>query len=196
MREFRIETERCVLREWRGDADWDDFFFHTNTIDGMKWLGGVLDDDGMAATRARVEACEAKNGFCFWLVERKMDGGAMEGEVLGFCGLKRADAPGSSITGEVEIGWRFRKDVWGRGLAREASEAAMEAGFEQFGAETIYSITVEGNEPSWGLMKRLGMQRREDLDYEDERFEDPWRENIVYSISREEWRAHTEEQDG
>ena len=90
MAEFRLETERLVLRDWR-ERDWPEFFRATNTAAVMRWLGGVLDDDGMAAQRGRVEATRAANGFCFWAVERGTDGA-----LLGFCGLKRADAPGSS----------------------------------------------------------------------------------------------------
>ncbi|ANU06725.1 GNAT family N-acetyltransferase [Paraurantiacibacter namhicola] len=189
MREFRLPTDRLVLRDWRGDADWKAFFRHTNTEAVMQWLGGVLDGDGMAMQRARVEACEAGHGHCFWLVERLADGGHLAGEVLGFCGLKRADAPGSSITGEMEIGWRFRSDAWGKGYAREAAEAAMDAGFTRFGAEQIHAITVIDNAASWRLMERLGMQRREDLDYQDMRYDPPWRDNIIWTMKRADWEA-------
>jgi RimJ/RimL family protein N-acetyltransferase len=149
----------------------------------MQWLGGVLDDEGMAAQRARVEQSAAKNGHCFWLVERKADGGHLAGEVLGFCGLKRADAPGSTVTGEFEIGWRLREDAWGKGYAREAAEASLDAGFNRFGADEIVALTVADNTASWGLMKRLGMRRREELDYADDRYDPPWRDTIVYSTS-------------
>ncbi|MDG6079487.1 N-acetyltransferase [Erythrobacter litoralis] len=179
--EFRLETDRTVLRDWLED-DWPEFFRVTNTPSVMEWLGGVLDDDGREKQRARVEACRAANGFCFWAVERKMDGA-----LLGFCGLKRADAPGSSVTGEMEVGWRFRKDSWGQGYAKEAAIAAINAGFAQFGANEIVALTVEGNAPSWGLMKRLGMRRREELDYADARYDPPWRDTIVYTIMREQW---------
>ena len=182
MAEFRLETERLILRDWRGDADWDEFFRVTNTPAVMQWLGDVLDDAGCAKQRARVEACRAKNGFCFWVVERKEDGA-----MLGFCGIKRADAPGSTLTGEFEVGWRLREDAWGRGYAREAATATLDAAFDTFGAEEVFALTVPGNTASWGLMKRLGMTRREELDYVDNRYEEPWNPTIVYSIDRDAW---------
>ncbi len=183
MVEVRLETERLVLRDWR-EEDWPEFFRVTNTPAVMQWLGGVLGGDGMAAQRSRVEACRAANGFCFWAVERKEDGA-----LLGFCGLKRADAPGSTVTGAMEVGWRFREDAWGQGYAKEAAIAALDAAFDRFGAEEVVALTVEGNAGSWGLMKRLGMRRREELDYDDMRYGPPWRRSIVYSIDRATWHA-------
>ena len=181
MPDFRLETERLILRDWR-EEDWSRFFAGTNTPNVMRWLGGLLDDDGMAATRARVTACAEANGFCFWAIERKSDR-----EILGFCGLKRADAPGSSVTGAMEIGWRLREDAWGQGYAKEAATAALDAAFDRFGANEVVALTVIDNAASWGLMKRLGMRHRPELDYADTRFEPPILDHIVYSISRQEW---------
>lgn len=181
---FRHETERLILRDWQGDADWAEFFRVTNTPAVMEWLGGVLDTDGVAAQRARVENCARAHGHCFWALERKSDGA-----LLGFCGLKRADAPGSTVTGMVEIGWRLSEDAWGKGYAKEAAQASLALAFERFGAQEVVALTVEGNAGSWGLMKRLGMVRREDLDYPDTRYEYPWRDSIVYSIDRTSWES-------
>jgi RimJ/RimL family protein N-acetyltransferase len=181
MGEFRVETERLILRDWRGE-DWPEFFRVTNTPAVMRWLGGVLDAGGQAAQRARVESCAAQHGHCFWAVERKENGA-----LLGFCGLKRADAPASTVTGAMEVGWRFREDAWGQGYAKEASIASLDAAFDRFGADEVVALTVIDNASSWGLMKRLGMERREDLDYDDVRYEPPWRRAIVYSITRDAW---------
>jgi RimJ/RimL family protein N-acetyltransferase len=181
MGEFRFETERLMLRDWR-DEDWPEFFRVTNTPAVMQWLGGVLDAGGQAAQRARVESCAAQHGHCFWAVERKEDGA-----LLGFCGLKRADAPGSTVTGAMEVGWRFREDAWGQGFAKEAAIASLDAAFDRFGADEVVALTVIDNASSWGLMERLGMERREDLDYDDMRYEPPWRRAIVYSITRDAW---------
>ena len=183
MAEFRLDTERLMLRDWR-EEDWTEFFRVTNTPAVMQWLGGVLDAAGEAAQRGRVEACKAAHGHCFWAVERKSDGA-----LLGFCGLKRADAPGSTVTGAMEVGWRLREDAWGHGYAKEAARAAISAAFDQFGAGEVIALTVIGNEPSWGLMERLGMRRREELDYDDMRYGPPWRRSIVYAIDRDSWEA-------
>jgi RimJ/RimL family protein N-acetyltransferase len=187
MPEFRLETDRLVLRDWRDD-DWREFFRLTNSPAVMRWLGPVMDADKQAAQRARVEACAARHGHCFWLVERKADDGHLSGEVLGFCGLKRSDE-GSPVEGRFEIGWRLREDAWGRGYAKEAAQAALRAGFERFGADEIVALTVTQNEASWGLMQRLGMRRRQDLDFADDRYPPELRDTIVYSLARERWRG-------
>ncbi|MGX7951228.1 GNAT family N-acetyltransferase [Tsuneonella sp. HG249] len=181
MADFRLETERLVLRDWR-EGDAERFFAGTDTPAVMRWLGGVMDDAGRQALLERVSGCRSANGFCFWIVERQEDG-----EVLGFCGLKRADAPGSSVAGEMEIGWRLREDAWGKGYAKEAASAALNAAFDRFDAEQVVALTVDGNVPSWGLMLRLGMRRRAELDYVDPRFGDELNPTIVYTISRAEW---------
>ena len=181
MAEFRLETPRLVLRDWR-EEDWPRFWQATDTPAVMRWLGGVLGEAGRAATRARVENCHAANGYCFWVVERRDDG-----EILGFCGVKRADAPGSTVAGAMEIGWRFREDSWGQGYAREAAEAALALGFERFGADRIVSLTVEGNLASRKLMERLGFLRRPALDYEDVRYPAELNPTMVHLLERDEW---------
>ena len=181
MADFRHETARLVLRDWR-EEDWAAFWQGTNTPAVMRWLGGVLDDDARTATEARVASCAQAHGHCFWVVERREDG-----EILGFCGLKRADAPGSSVMGAMEVGWRFREDAWGKGYAKEAAIAALSLGFDRFGAESIVALTVDGNAASWGLMLRLGMTRRAELDYADPRYGEDLNPTIVYTIERGGW---------
>lgn len=182
MAEFRLETLRLILRDWRAD-DWPPFFAGTNTPPVMRWLGGVMDEAAEGASRQRLEGRAREHGHTFWAVERKADGA-----ILGFCGLKKADQAGAPI-GDFEIGWRLREDAWGQGYAREAAEAAMAAGFEHFGAPHIVALTVEGNAASWGLMRRLGMERRADLDFASAEFDPVSGRIIVHSITRAQWQA-------
>ena len=184
MAEFRLETERLILRDWR-EEDWEPFFRHTNTPEVMRWLGGPRDEEGQAQTRERLPAAAREYGHCLWAVERKADGGHLAEELLGFCGLKRANFAGGPI-GDFEVGWRLREDAWGRGYAKEAALASIDAGFERFGAPHIIALTVAENTASWGLMERLGMRRRPELDFRCPDFL-PESMTIVYSIGRDEW---------
>jgi RimJ/RimL family protein N-acetyltransferase len=176
-----IETERLLLRSWR-EGDLEPFLRHTNTPAVMRFLGGVRTDEEIAKVIERLTGWQEERGFTFWAVERKADG-----ELLGFCGLKIADDKGSPVEGEYEIGWRLREDVWGQGYAKEAAAASLGHAFDKLGGERIVALTVDGNAPSWGLMERLGMTRRPDLDYEGP----AWAEGmvIVYSIERAQWTA-------
>src|SRR6188768_2642945 len=65
MAEYRLQTERLVLRDWRPE-DWPGFFRHTNTLAIMRWLGDLLSDQQQAAMRERVADCAARHGHCFW----------------------------------------------------------------------------------------------------------------------------------
>ena len=177
-----IETDRLLLRNWR-DEDYDAFVAATNTPAVMRWLGGAQEPAALRERLAsRFTAWQEQRGFTFWVVERQADGA-----LLGFCGLKVADDAGSPVEGDYEAGWRFREDAWGRGYAKEAAIATLDFAFEKLGAERVVALTVSGNSPSWGLMERLGMIRRPDLDY----CGPDWAEGavIVYVIGREEWQA-------
>jgi len=171
-----IETARLLLRDWR-EADIDAFDRHTNTANVMRWLGGVASRAELEdRLRTRVMVWQAERGFTFWAVERKADG-----ELLGFCGLKIADTPGSPIEGVHEVGWRLREDAWGQGYAKEAAIASLDFAFARLGAERVVALTCIQNEASWGLMQRLGMTRRPELDYDDPRFP-ALNPTIIYDI--------------
>ena len=177
-----IETERLTLRNWR-EEDIEPFIRHLNTAPVMRWLGGVRTREQQSAVvRDRFIAWQEALGFTFWAVERRSDG-----ELLGLCGLKLSDDPGSPVEGAVEIAWRLREDAWGQGYAKEAAVASLDFAFDRLGVERVVALTVEGNAPSWGLMLRLGMTRRPDLDYATAM----WADGLVwvYEMRREQWRS-------
>lgn len=182
MGDFRHETPRLALRDWR-EADWPEFWRVTNTPAVMRWLGGVMDEAGQVAARARLESYQTDHGHTFWVVERRDDGA-----LLGFCGLKRSNQAGGP-QGMMEVGWRLRQDAWGQGYAKEAAAAALDIAFDRFGSDEVIALTVQNNTASWGLMLRLGMERREDLDFDSPDFDPANPRIIAYAIMREDWYA-------
>ena len=177
-----IETERLILRNWRPE-DAEPFFRYLNKPAVMRWLGGVKTREFLDfIVHGRFIRWQEELGHTFWVMERKEDGA-----FLGFCGLKIADDPGSPVHGEVEIGWRLREDAWGKGYAKEAAIASLDFAFQSLKASRVIALTVAENKGSWGLMERLGMTRRADLDHEGP----DWAPGIVivYSMEAHEWRV-------
>jgi len=186
MAEIVAETIRLRLRTWDPE-DERRFYDIMNTPEVMRWLGGVQDFREWGAGFRRLVSYQRDFGFTFWIVERKSDE-----EILGFCGLKRANAPGADkIAGDFEIGWRLREDAWGQGYAKEAAIATLDLAFDHFAAPHVVAVTALHNLSSQGLMIRLGMGRRDDLDFIDERFPAAGDVNpqIVFVIELDDWPA-------
>lgn len=182
MAETIAETPRLRLCAWT-DKSRAEFIRELNTPAVMRWLGGVLDDAAYEAAFERIDSYQRDHGHTFWAIERKSDGA-----ILGFCGLKRVNSAGAPNMGDFEIGWRLREDAWGKGYAKEAAIASLDLAFHRFAAPHVVALTVPGNEDSQALMKRLGMKRREDLDFHSP---DEWVAGmnpvIVYRIDAADW---------
>ena len=180
------ETDRLRLRTWDNRLR-DEVFRVTNTPAVMRWLGGVADDTTRDAAFKRIEGFQRDHGHTFWAVERKDDDA-----LLGFCGLKRVNAPGGEhLHGAFEIGWRFREDSWGQGYASEAARRSLDLAFDRYGARFVVALTVPGNRSSLKVMERLGMRRMPHLDFRDRRFAMPGELNpcVVTLIDAAAWRS-------
>jgi RimJ/RimL family protein N-acetyltransferase len=178
------ETARLRLREW-GGGDGERFYAIMNSPAVMRHLGGMQDRASWDAAAERLVSYQRALGHTFWLIERKADG-----DLLGFCGLKRVNSPGGDrLSGQFEIGWRLRESAWGKGYAKEAAIASLDLAFGRFEARHVVALTIVANAESQGLMKRLGMVRREDLDFVDTRFGPEMNPSIVYRIDAADWPA-------
>jgi RimJ/RimL family protein N-acetyltransferase len=113
-----------------------------------------------------------------------------DGTLIGKAGLSRIETPTAptELKGAVQVGWTLRADFWGQGYAREAAEAALALAFERVALSRVYGQTSERNTASWGLMKRLGMARRVDLDYFDSDYPPEDNPTMVWNLDRANWR--------
>ena len=184
MAEVVAETARLRLRDWK-EEDEAAFYRVMNTPEVMRHLGGVQTPEEWKAAFDRISGFTRDFGHTFWIVEDRETR-----DILGFCGLKRVNSPGAGeLTGTPEIGWRLREGAWGQGIAKEAAIASMDLAFERFDAPQVIATTVPANQASQGLMKRLAMKRREQLDYVDTRFGPELNPTIVFTMDRADWPA-------
>jgi RimJ/RimL family protein N-acetyltransferase len=178
-----IETER--LRLWKyEDKDLADILEYSSDADF--WLARNLDwsvsEEGVReyweAQRDVDPSTDPK-----WLalvVELKA-----EGKVIGHVGI------GVIKTGEHRqgtTGWLLGRKYQGQGLAIEAARALVRIGFDHLGLHRISARTGGDNIRSWQVMERLGM-RREVHFRESHVVKGEWRDEFVYAVLADEWRA-------
>ena len=181
--EFRLETARLILRDWRAD-DFGALHDLCTCPEVMATIGPLHDEQKTRDLLARLQERTARNGHTFWAMERKADG-----DFLGYCGFGpiTAEAAPADLQGTTEIGWTLRADCWGQGYATEAARAVLALVFERFGSPEVCSQTSEANRGSWRVMERLGMERAEALDYEDPAYPPEENPTKVYRLTREAW---------
>jgi len=177
-----LETERLLLRRWR-ERDSDPFAALNADPEVMEHFPSVLSAEESTQLLRRIDRQFEEFGFGLWAVEIKW-----AKRFIGFCGLAVPTFE-THFTPAIEIGWRFAKDQWGSGYATEAAKVVLDFGFEKTDLEQILSWTVPANQRSQGVMRRLGMQRTPELDFDHPRFlhDERLRRHIVYRITRPEW---------
>jgi RimJ/RimL family protein N-acetyltransferase len=184
MGDFAFETERLILRDWRGT---DLTALHAICSDPqvMEYLGPVQTQAEVGDAIEWQRALQGEHGHCYWAIERKSDNA-----MIGFCGLI-LEPEGTPIAGQIDIGWRLAATEWGKGYAREAALASLNWGFAHLTVDIIWAITVPANLRSWGLMERIGMARHFDLDFDHPAVPDgsPLKRHLTYGITRDEWDA-------
>lgn len=144
-----IETERLLLREI---ADEDAPGIHAMNLDPeVNRYTGDGPFESVDATRAFYEKYRREvygvHGFGRWTVIEKETGA-----FAGWCGLKR-------VEGEVDLGFRFAREFWGRGYATEAARACVEHGFGELNLDRIVAWSHPDNAASLRVLTKLGFQR-------------------------------------
>ena len=176
-----IETPRLILRGWRED-DLEPFAALNADPEVMRHFPSTLSRAESDALAARYQNHIDQHGFGRWAVERREDGA-----FLGFSGPMTLSPP-NPLTPGVEMGWRLARRFWGQGYATEASRAAMDFCIADIGLHQIVAFTATTNLPSQAVMGRLGMTRREDLDFDHPNVPEGHilRRHLVWSADRPE----------
>lgn len=182
--DIRIVTERLILRRWR-PSDLPAFAALNSDPQVMQWLGsGPMDE---AAAQTYVARCETHfdwHDFGFWAVERQEDG-----QLIGMSGLQHVDFVDHPLQGEIEIGWRQARAIWGQGYASEAAHAVLCDAFLHHGIERLVSYTARTNARSLAVMTRIGMRRAAELDFDHPALPTghELRPHMVCEIDRRHW---------
>jgi RimJ/RimL family protein N-acetyltransferase len=178
-----LETERLVLRRFTtGDVEL--LVELDSDLEVMRYLTGhatprdeieqkVL--PGMLAVYAR------HPGLGTFAAHEKATG-----EFVGWFGLQPTATPRT-----LDVGYRLRRQVWGRGYATEGTRALIAKAFTDLGAERVVADTMAVNTKSRRVMVKSGLRfvRLFHVAFEDPL---PGTEHgeVEYAVDRETWSAN------
>jgi RimJ/RimL family protein N-acetyltransferase len=175
MDQLRLETDRLVLREWR-ERDRDPFAAMNADGEVMRYYPATQSRERSDALVARICAHFERHGFGLFALEEKQSG-----SFVGYTGFQVVEVE-CPIKGELEIGWRLDRAFWRRGLAFEAVSACLDWVERMPSVPRIVSMTAAINGPSRGLMEKLGLTHRPELDFHHPTIErsSPLVRHVVY----------------
>ena len=84
--------------------------------------------------------------------------------VIGFCGLKYLPE-----LNEVDVGFRFLPEYWGRGIATETCSACIAFGFDVLKLDRVLGLVLTENVASIRVLEKCGLERRGELMFDGER---------------------------
>lgn len=142
-----LETERLLLRAFTSD-DVALLVELDSDPEVMRWINGGTPTSLAFAERVVVPTFTSYDGdLGFWAAHLKPDG-----PFVGWFSLRRNDDE------EAALGYRLRREAWGRGLATEGASALIDLAFTKLGFSRVMAGTYEHNVRSRRVMEKLGMR--------------------------------------
>ncbi|WP_433336616.1 GNAT family N-acetyltransferase [Spirillospora sp. CA-294931] len=146
-----LETPRLVLRRFT-EEDVDALVLLDSDPEVMAYISGgdptpleEIRDETLPALLAEYE----RGPVGRWAAHDRSTGA--------FAGWFALRPPSSGAAEEVELGYRLRREFWGRGLATEGSRAIIDKGFADLGVKRVYAETMAVNTASRRVMEKAGL---------------------------------------
>ncbi|MBP1989590.1 GNAT family N-acetyltransferase [Paenibacillus eucommiae] len=145
-----LETSRLQLRDWK-ESDLEPFSRLNEDEQVMRYFPKSLSPEETKVFYESIVSEFKECGFGFYAVDVKENN-----EFIGFIGFHQATFE-ANFTPCIEIGWRLKKEAWGKGYATEGAAACLQYGFNELKFSEVYSFTADVNEPSKNVMVKIGM---------------------------------------
>lgn len=150
---YEIETNRLILRQFHEN---DLEAYHIDIFNDprvMRYLISTNSHPSRESTRRQITQILQDwkdNQFGLWAVTFKE-----HRKFIGHCGLNIIPD-----TDEIEVQYAFSSKYWGKGLATEATQAALRYGFEELKLDQIAAVSFPENALARRVLKKIGMVNR------------------------------------
>ncbi|MDA3644764.1 GNAT family N-acetyltransferase [Saccharopolyspora indica] len=176
-----LETDRLVLRRFT-EADADDLVLLDSDPEVMRFLTGE------PTPRAEIEEEVLPRILRDYDLGPAGRWAALERSTGQFAGWLALQPPEDGSVEEVELGYRLKTSVWGRGYATEGARALIRKGFAELGVQRVWAQTMAVNTASRRVLEKAGLRHVRTFHLH---FDDPLpgteHGEVEYELLRPDW---------
>jgi len=138
-----FETDRLIVRQYDFDTDAENFFLLNSDEDVMRYIRATKSrEECDAFLKKNIEAYKVNPLMGRWAANEKVTG-----KFVGSFAIIHIE--GSE---DIQLGYAFLKENWGKGFASELTKAGLEYYFKNTKADHIYAIAEKANIASHNVL--------------------------------------------
>ncbi len=173
--EYIFASERLGFRAWRKD-DLEEFAKLNSDKEVMEHFPKTLSKKEVKELIEKLQQHFATNGYTYYateILETK--------EFIGMIGLAFQEYK-TKFTPAIDIGWRLKRNAWGKGYATEGAKRCIEYAFNELGIMKIISVCTIKNNKSENVMKKIGMTKKGEFNHPELRNYPEYEKHFCYEI--------------
>lgn len=174
---YIIETQRFYLREL-DNIDLEDMFELDSDPDVHLYIENqpVTSHKEILDVIAMIRKQYQDFGIARWAV---IDKDTLE--CVGWCGLKFITFQINGRKNFHELGYRFKKKHWGKGIATETAKAVLNYGFSNLNLSEVFAVTHLENRNSMHVLQKIGFVKK--APFQDDNGHLNW-----FELTKENWK--------
>ena len=90
----------------------------------------------------------------------------------------------SKFTPAIDIGWRLKKNAWGKEYATEGAKRCLEYAFNELNINKIISVCTVNNKKSENVMKKIGMTLKGEFNHPNLINNPEYEKHLCYEINK------------
>jgi len=174
---YLFTSERLGLRNWTND-DLEEFVKLNADEEVMENFPNTLSEIEVEELIGQLRNHFAKNGFTYYaaeILETK--------EFIGMIGLAFQEYQ-TKFTPAIDIGWRLKRNAWGKGYATEGAKRCLEYAFNELDINKVISVCTIKNKKSENVMKKIGMTKKGEFNHPELMNYPEYAKHFCYEILR------------
>jgi RimJ/RimL family protein N-acetyltransferase len=180
---YLFQSKRLGFRNWK-KTDLEEFARLNADPEVMEHFPERLTKSEVKELIVKLRDHFSLKGYTYYATER-----LETREFVGMIGLAYQEYK-ADFTPAVDIGWRLKRNIWGKGYATEGAKRCLKYAFRELGLQKIVSVCTVKNYKSENVMKKIGMTKKGVFNHPECTHYPKYRKHFWYEIDNESFKGY------